>query len=177
VRRLTGPMLGNPHDARRAVLGWEPGCHCGCEEHDRALSYEGVPDYDHRRTMRLIGVGESREAWLVNGIVYKVGRDRTNVYEHEALAEWREEGAQWAPVTYLHEVTDQYGFPRVVLAMPYLPEDGEVDPATLAEIRQAAPQAAPENYRSSGGQTWLIDGVDIEVSPPSRRCVAGWTAR
>lgn len=166
--------IGTLHDASRAVLrdsGYE--CQCGCAAADERLAMYGdaVTDDDPRYTARVIGSGESRTAYLVNGVVYKVGRDSANDWEHDFLGRWRDAGAEWAPQTSLHKVTilvngdgdtEQY----LVVAMPYLPDDGgEVDEATLAAITVAAPHVSRVNYTSHGGRTYLIDGGDIERDP------------
>ena len=117
-------------------------------------------------TKRVIGQGESRTAWLINGVVYKVGRNSANLYEHEALTAWREAGASWAPPTTLYRCTIWPDGQIMVVAMPYLPDDGSAaDDATLAEIRRVAPQTCRENYTTHAGRTHLIDGGDIERFP------------
>jgi hypothetical protein len=115
-----------------------------------------------------IGSGESRTVMLIGGVVYKVGRDSANRWEHECLTEWRKAGAQWAPQTTIYVGRDPEGGDEyTVLAMPYLPDDGgPVDQDTLAAIRVAAPQTCSENYVSHRGKTYLIDGGDIQSSPP-----------
>jgi len=116
--------------------------------------------------VELIGHGESRVVYLVNGVVYKVGRPSANRYEHELLTAWRAAGAQWAPATSLWEDRDPFGEAYTVIAMDYLPDDGsDPDEATLAEIRRCAPQTCRENLHTHAGQLYLIDGVDIEVFP------------
>lgn len=164
--------IGTWHDASRAVLHrlghWD--CQCGCAESiaDQDLAMAGVPDDDPRYSRHVIGSGESRTVYLIDGVVYKLGRDSANTWEHECLTEWRETGADWAPPTSLYQVRlDDEVY--TVVAMPYLPDDGgPVDDATLAAIRVAAPQTCRENYVSHGGRTWLIDGGDIEGSPASK---------
>jgi hypothetical protein len=154
-------VIGNADDAWSAYMGWHE-----TDEHDTALIFALVGDNDPRLHKRIIGQGERRTAWLVNGIVYKVGRRGTNIWEHELLTEWRATGAQWAPATTLWEWTDGFGDKVAVVAMPYLPDDGgKVNEATLADIRKAAPNTCRENYVSHGGRTYLIDGEDIEGSP------------
>lgn len=144
--------MGNEHDAWVALMvAHGMYCTCGCEIDDN--------------NMRLIGTGESRAAWLVNGVVYKIARRASaNTYEHEMLTAWRKAGAKWAPETSLYEF-ELYGDPEPVVAMPYLPDDCDLDEATVAEIRRAAPQTCMENWMAHGGQTWLIDGQDIEYLP------------
>lgn len=113
----------------------------------------------------MIGHGEARRVYRIDGVVYKVTcRNSANTYEHEALTAWREAGAAWAPETAVYEFDLPQG-PEVVLAMPYLPNEGDADEATLAEIRVAAPQTCPENWTTHAGQTYLIDGGDIENWP------------
>jgi hypothetical protein len=124
--------------------------------------------YGSARTIdiEVIGRGESRTVYLLNGVAYKSGRDSANVYEHEALTAWRKAGAWWAPKTSLYEFATPYGDEtETIVAMTYLPDDGNIDEATEAEIRKVAPQTCRENLHSCGGQTWLIDGVDIERMP------------
>lgn len=144
--------VGNGHDATQAILGWS-GFTCDCC---------GEEQFDAKT---IIGRGESRTAWLIGGVVYKVGRDAVNEVEHDRLTAWRMAGAGWAPATTLYRGTGVDGDPATVLAMPYLPDDGLVDPATLAVIKQIAPQTCRENYVNHAGQTWLIDGGDIELLP------------
>ena len=164
-------MIGNRHDAQRAVWGWRIDCPCGCDATDGALLLAGADDGDLRLSKRLVGQGESRAVWLINGVVYKVAtRDSANVGEHQGLTEWRKAGARWAPETSLHEARSEYGEAVTVLAMPWLPDDGgQIDAATLADIKRAAPQTCRENYVAHGGLTYLIDGGDIEISPASQR--------
>jgi hypothetical protein len=69
--------IGTPHDAQRAAWGIDIPCGCGCETRDAQLYLAGADDDDPRLTKRIIGRGESRTAWLVNGVIYKVGRDVT----------------------------------------------------------------------------------------------------
>lgn len=146
---MTTTTIGNQHDAW-AAYAFSNGYGCDC--------CDVMAD--------LVGSGEARQAWMVNGVVYKIAeRPSANRHEHTMLTQWREAGASWAPPTSLYGFT-QYGDQIVVLAMPYLPDDGgAIDPATLAAIKVAAPETCPENYVSHNGQTYLIDGGDIAISP------------
>ncbi|GAA3878350.1 hypothetical protein GCM10022243_48820 [Saccharothrix violaceirubra] len=154
--------VGNRRDAASAALGYHD-----YDDHDISLMlHDDAHEDDPRLHKRLIGRGERCVAWLIDGVVYKVGRDAGNRYEHEALTAWRQAGAPWAPPTTLWTVLDEWGFECVVVAMPYLPDSGaEVDPARLAAIRQAAPQTCRDNYADVDGHLWLIDGGDIEHWP------------
>lgn len=156
-------MVGNEHDAWRAVIEWAA-CPCGCEDHEIWMH-----DEDPRRTKRIVGSGESRCAWLVNGVIYKIGRASANEYEHRLLTAWRDAGGAWAPETTLfHFGGDQssYGYTETVIAMTYLPDDGTpVNEADLAEIRRIAPQTWSGNYTTHRSRTYLIDGQDIETYP------------
>jgi hypothetical protein len=142
-------MIGTEHDARLALLV-DHGGYCTCCDTE----------------CDLIGRGEARRVYLVDGVVYKVAlRDSANRYEHDALTEWRTAGATWAPETSLWSF-DYDGDIWSVVAMPYLPDDGgPVDETTLAAIKAAAPETCRENYVSHGGRTYLIDGGDIAYSP------------
>lgn len=167
-----GVVIGNPHDACRAVNGLVIDCSCGCDEPDNRLYLNGAGDDDPRLSKRIIGEGESRTAWLINGVVYKVGRDSANTYEHEALTAWHAAGAPWAPITSLYQInmTLDVGYVEtyVVIAMPYLPDDGsQVDEAALTQLRSVASQTWRGNYTVRAGQPWLIDGVDVDYLPPS----------
>lgn len=156
-------MIGTEHDAWRAILEWVA-CPCGCEDHEIFLSAD-----DPQRTKRIIGSGEARTAWLVNGVVYKIGRASSNEYEHHALTAWREAGAHWAPETSLYTFDMWHGGTEVVIAMPYLPNDGSpVEESDLDEIRRAAPQTWSGNYTTHQGRTYLIDGQDIEIYPEAK---------
>lgn len=162
-------LLGNIHDALRASarsLGLYD-CDCGCATRDDVLYARGVDDNDPRLTLRVIGRGESRTAYLVNDVVYKIGRDSANEYEHKSLSAWRDADANWAPETHLYRMLSPYGDPMTAIAMTYLPDDGSalVNSTELAKIRQAAPQACRENWTVNKGQPYLIDGVDIERFP------------
>jgi hypothetical protein len=142
--------VGTEHDAWMALIIDHGGyCKCGCGN-------DAAP----------IGRGEARTVYLINGVVYKVARrPSANVYEHDMLTEWRAAGVSWAPATSLWRFS-LYDTEEIVLAMPYLPDDGgDLDAVTLSAIRRAAPQTCRENYVSHGGQTYLIDGGDIELSP------------
>lgn len=118
-----------------------------------------------------VGSGESRTAYLVDGdlgVVYKVGRESANRYEHEALTAWREAGATWAPQTTLWTAPAPNPFrpDLLVLAMPYLPDDGSTpDPGQLAEVRRVCPETCGENWTVRGGHVWLIDGGDVGSWP------------
>lgn len=142
-------QIGTVADAICAQSGWY--CSCGCDpEHDKIV----------------IGDGESRRAWLIGGVVYKVGRASASEYEHEALTAWRLADAGWAPPTSVYHLVDGYGDPVTVLAMEYLPDDGSpLDEVTLAAIKVAAPQTCRENVTAIDGRTYLIDGGDIELWP------------
>lgn len=140
-------QIGNGYDAYQVVLG---------------------PQYadNYGQNLKRIGGGEARSAWLVNGVVYKFGRDSANRHEHEVLSAWRATGATWAPKTTLWTGTDWSGGEYAIVAMEYLPDDGgPVDQETLAQIRRAAPQTCRENYVSHRGRTYLIDGGDVEKWP------------
>jgi hypothetical protein len=136
---------------------------------DLAL-HENASDDDPRMSQRVIGSGERRTVWLINGVVYKVGRQSSNRYEHEALTAWRQAGAVWAPATTLWTVPTEFDENELVVAMEYLPDDGgDIDPAVMAEIRRVAPQTCSENYVSHGGRLYLIDGEDVDLFPVHRR--------
>lgn len=132
--------------------------------------------YGGGRTAKLIGRGEARRVYLLDGVVYKIAaRNSANEHEHQALTAWRLTGAEWAPETSLYRFQVD-GADHVVLAMPYLPRTSTPDPAMVAEIRQAAPEVAEENITARRRRTWLIDGGDIENWPhssPAMREMAG----
>ena len=155
-------MVGNEHDAWRALIEWDS-CPCGCEDHEVWMH-----DEDPRRTKRVVGSGEARCAWLVNGVVYKIGRNSANEHEHQVLTDWRKAGAHWAPETALYRFAvthdDSYTWTEIVIAMTYLPDDGSpVNESDLAEIRRVAPQTWFGNYTTYQGRTYLIDGGDVEI--------------
>jgi hypothetical protein len=155
-------QLGNEHDALRVYYGDDVDCPCGCDKVERDRYVATGEDVGPT----VIGRGEARTAWLVNGVVYKVGRAAVNEHEHRALGAWRQVGASWAPLTSLYRGVDCHGDTFTVLAMEYLPDDGSPpDESTLAEIRAAAPQTCPENWSTCEGRTYLIDGGDIELYP------------
>lgn len=117
---------------------------------------------------RYLATGEHRAAYLhePTGIVYKVGYDSVNEYEHETLSKLRAAGHDHAPPTGLHsvEVTDYtdcaWGLePKertwVVLAMPYLPEDGSVPHKDV--WLPGMVDLNPANVHANGGKLWLID--------------------
>lgn len=154
-------MIGNARDAFRAACGWWT-----CVEDD--------PTY--LLHMRTVGSGEARTCWLLDGVVYKVahlGRESANVHEHEVFTAWRAAGARWAPETSLHWVPwpspAMAGELVPVVAMPYLPDNGDLDEATMAEIRRDAtgPDLWSGNCVHHGGQTYLIDGGEVERTPAS----------
>jgi hypothetical protein len=119
--------------------------------------------------LNYLGSGEDRSCWMIRDVVYKIARRRTaNPHEHEVLSAWRAAGAAWAPPTTVWMIPDpvmpEHEWP--VLAMPYLPNDGALDEATLVEIRVAAPDVwADGNCVHHQGQTYLIDGGDVERLP------------
>lgn len=117
---------------------------------------------------REIGAGKQRTAYLhvLTSIVYKVGDDACNRYEHTTLTRLRSEGHEHAPATTLHRVEvvdytdcawglDPQSSYRDVIAMPYLPEDGSVphDGVWLPGMVDLN----PGNIHAHGGKLWLID--------------------
>lgn len=124
---------------------------------------EHLPDQ-----FRHLGTGEHRAAYLhePTAVVYKIGYDEVNRYEHQTLAKLRADGHDHAPATSLHDVhvtdyTDcQWGLePRerdvVVIAMPYLPEDGSVPHKGV--WLPGMVDLNPSNIHANGGRLWLID--------------------
>lgn len=120
---------------------------------------------DRVMEVEYVGAGEFRTVYRVGDVVYKLGRDSANEYEHRVLTAWRKAGATWAPETSLYRGEDPFAGPYTALAMPYLPDDGRIDADTLSTIKRAAPETCAENVHNCGGQTYLIDGVDVEILP------------
>jgi hypothetical protein len=142
-----GERVGNRQDATEAMWHW-------------------LTNGYHGERAREIGRGEDRTAYLVNGVVYKVGiRPSANRDDHDTLSSARAAGMPWAPQTSLYELVDNYGDPCPVLAMPYLPDDGSVpDPALLAEMHAQTGGQVDRiggNYVVRAGQPIVIDGCTV----------------
>lgn len=115
-----------------------------------------------------IGRGEDRTAYLLNGVVYKIGsRPTANPYDHETLAAARNAGMPWAPETTLWRWTDQYGDEITILAMPYLTDDGtEPDPTALAAMHAQTGGGVDRiggNYVVIAGQPVVVDGCTVQA--------------
>lgn len=123
-------------------------------------SFESLPG-----DVELIGSGDQRTVYLHGGVVYKVGDDAVNRYEHKTLTRLRAGGHEHAPETTLYEVrVTDYSLAHLgltpesvvtVVAMPYLPEDGSV-PHEGAMLPGMV-DLNPDNVHAHGGQLWLID--------------------
>jgi hypothetical protein len=143
--------VGNAEDARSAVLAYALGYEPGVEE---------------------IGSGEDRTAYLINGVVYKVGRRASaNPYDHATLQRAYEAGLPWAPPSSLYTVVDQYGEEVPVMAMPLLEDDGtEPDPDKLAELYRQTGDRRDRidrgNYVVVGGQPIVFDGCCVTLALP-----------
>jgi hypothetical protein len=126
------------------------------------LAYRGVG------WAEVIGQGEDRTAYLVDGVVYKVGRRMTaNPYDHGILTAWRAAGAPWAPESSLYAVADEYGEEWPVMAMPCLLDDGSTaEPAALATMHeQTGGQVDRGNYAVIKGQPIVLDGCTVAGYP------------
>jgi hypothetical protein len=137
----------------------------GCErDAQEALLRHTAGNYGLGAGATPIGSGEDRTAYLVNGIVYKIGTRRSaNRYDHETLSDARAAGLRWAPESSLYELVDQYGDEWPVMAMPYLVADGtDPDPDLLAEMNaQTGGEVDWTNYVVLAGQPIVIDGCTV----------------
>lgn len=113
-----------------------------------------------------VGEGEDRSAYLVNGVVYKVGRrDSANVADHDALSAARAAGFAWAPATALLSAVGEFGEFHPVLAMPYLvDDDSDVPDELLAQFRLETGGQVDRiggNWVAIAGRPWVIDGCTL----------------
>jgi hypothetical protein len=117
----------------------------------------------------LIGKGEDRYAYLLHGVVYKIGtRASANRYDHETQVEARRRRYRWAPTaSTLYEVPDEWRIPVPILAMSYHPDDGTTpDPAALADMmRQSGGGVDPTNFTVTNRQPIVIDFCTVELGP------------
>lgn len=138
-------MIGNKQDAERAARQWDD-------------------PYYYDVDVECIGYGERRCAYLINGVVYKVGHVE-NRRDHDMLTAAREAGMPWAPETTLYEVESWWdrwapGYTVPVLAMPHLTPDGSmVDIPALALMQ--AQTGGVYDYVVVGGQPIVWDGAAI----------------
>jgi hypothetical protein len=147
----------------------------GTERHAKTIAQWHVNrghEFEVPAGFKELGEGAQRTAYLhiETGIVYKVGDDACNRYEHQTLAKLRGQGHEHAPVTTLYRVrvTDYsdcaFGCApevsdRDVIAMPYLPEDGSVPHAEV--WLPGMVDLNPDNIHAHGGKLWLIDAGGI----------------
>ena len=114
----------------------------------------------------LIGRGEDRSAYLIDGTVYKVGyRDSANEADHAALTAAREAGHEWAPTTALYYAVDEFGRRVPVMAMPHFEDDGsEMSPEVAANLRRTAGTQVDRiggNYVVVSGMPVVLDGCTL----------------
>ncbi|GHE31743.1 hypothetical protein GCM10017673_38120 [Streptosporangium violaceochromogenes] len=124
-------------------------------------------EWDER--VQKIGQGEDRCAYLVDGVVYKMGpRATANPYDHATLEAARRAGLPWAPPSELFQLVNKYsGEEWSIMAMPYIQDDGtDPDPDAMARMREeTGGQVDFTNYRTIGGQPVVIDGCTVDRGP------------
>lgn len=135
---------------------------------DATAAYRAYDRVEWDERVQKIGEGEDRCAYLVNGIVYKIGRSATaNPYDHETLEAARRAGLPWAPPSELFQLVNGYGEKWSIMAMPYIRDDGtDPDPDAMARMREeTGGQVDFTNYRTIGGQPVVIDGCTVDRGP------------
>jgi hypothetical protein len=134
-----------------------------------ADAFEAYATYHHAGDARQIGRGEDRTAYLINGVVYKIGhRQSANRYDHDTLSTARAAGARWAPESALYTVVGMYDETWTVMAMPYLVDDGtDADPEALAEMHAQTGGGVDRiggNYVVIASQPVVIDGCTVALA-------------
>jgi hypothetical protein len=110
--------------------------------------------------------GHSRVVWLParSEVVFKIEQLpgwQTNRTEHEQMTQWRREGWEWSPETWLFEIEHPATHSQPVLAMPYYP-----CPVAYEEIPDSVHACVPDLFvanfaRRPGGPVMVIDAGEL----------------